>query len=125
MYLAVLTAAAFIAHGLKPIPHQPWSPHPAETKLHNSGGRPPFEAPHFPLPTDKARFVGEAVAMIIAETVHAAKDGAEHVEVIYEVLPAVVATAAAARRTRRMSTMPRSRMSAFMGADSIDQRNTF
>ena len=96
--LAVLTGADFIADGLKRIPHKPWSPHPAETKLHNSGGRPPFEAPHFPLPTDKARFVGEAVAMVIAETVHAAKDGAEHVEVIYEVLPAVVATAAAARQ---------------------------
>ena len=28
---------------------------------------------------DKARFVGEAVAMVVAETVHAAKDGAERI----------------------------------------------
>jgi carbon-monoxide dehydrogenase large subunit len=96
--LAVLTGADFLADGLKPIPHKPWSPHPAEAKLTNKGGLPPFEAPHFPLPTDKARFVGEAVAMVVAETVHAAQDGAEAVEVDYEVLPAVVETAAAARQ---------------------------
>ena len=96
--LAVLTGADFLADGLKPIPHKPWSPHPAETQLRNKGGEPPFEAPHFPLPADKARFVGEAVAMVVAETVHAAKDGAERVEIDYEVLPAVVETVAAARQ---------------------------
>src|ERR1700688_437298 len=96
--LAVLTGADFLADGLKPIPHKPWSPHPAETQLHNSDGTAPFEAPHFPLPTDKARFVGEAVAMVVAETVHAAKDGAERVAIDYEALPAVVETVAAARQ---------------------------
>src|ERR1700679_3402736 len=55
--LAVLTGADFLADGLKPIPHKPWSPHPAEAKLQDKGGAAPFEAPHFPLPTDKARFV--------------------------------------------------------------------
>ena len=96
--LAVLTGADCLADGLKPIPHKPWSPHPAETRLANSGGAPPLEAPHHILPADKARFVGEAVAMVIAETLHAAKDGAECVEVDYEVLPAVVETEAAARQ---------------------------
>ncbi len=96
--LAVLTGADFIADGLKPIPHKPWSPHPAETKLHNSDGTAPFEPPHYPLPADKARFVGEAVAMVVAETVHEAKDGGERVEIDYEVLPAVVETVAAARQ---------------------------
>ena len=96
--LAVLTGADVIADGLKPIPHKPWSPHPAETQLRNKSGEPPFEAPHFPLPTDKARFVGEAVAMVVAETVYAAKNGAEAVEIDYDVLPAVVETAAAARQ---------------------------
>ena len=75
--LAVLTGADFLADGLKPIPHKPWSPHPAEASLRNKSGEPPFEAPHYPLPADKARFVGEAVAMVVAETVHAAKNGAE------------------------------------------------
>ncbi len=95
--LAVLTGADFLADGLKPIPHKPWSPHPAETRLHNRGGV-PFEAPHYPLPADKARFVGEAVAMVIGETLDAAKDGAERLVIDYEVLPAVVETAAAARQ---------------------------
>jgi len=96
--LAVLTGADCAADDLHPIPHKPWSPHPAETKLRNSGGVPPFEAPHHPLPADKARFVGEAVAMVVGETLHAAKEGAERVEIDYEVLPAVVETAAAARQ---------------------------
>ncbi|MFZ0426360.1 MAG: xanthine dehydrogenase family protein molybdopterin-binding subunit [Xanthobacteraceae bacterium] len=96
--LAVFTGADCLADGLMPIPHKPWSPHPAEAKLTNKGGEPPFEAPHFALPTDKARFVGEAVAMVVAETVNAAKDGAEAIEIDYEILPAVVETAAAARQ---------------------------
>jgi len=96
--LAVLTGADFLADGLKPVPHKPWSPHMKEAQLHIKGGEPPFEAPHYPLPTDKARFVGEAVAMVVAETVHAAKDGAERIVIDYEVLPAVVETVAAARQ---------------------------
>jgi carbon-monoxide dehydrogenase large subunit len=96
--LAVVTGADVIADGLKPVPHKPWSPHPAETKLRNKGDVPPFEARHDPLPADKARFVGEAIAMVVAETVNAAKDAAEQVEIDYEVLPAVVETAAAARQ---------------------------
>ncbi len=96
--LAVVTGADVIADGLKPVPHKPWSPHPAETKLRNKGDVPPFEAPHHSLPADKARFVGEAVAMVVAGTVHAAKDAAEQIEVDYDVLPAVVETVAAARQ---------------------------
>ena len=82
--LAVFTGADCNADGLKPIPHKPWSPHPAETPLQNGDGAPPFEPPHFPLPADKARFVGEAVAMVVAETLHAAKDGAERIEIDYD-----------------------------------------
>ncbi len=96
--LAVLTGADVLADGLKPVPHKPWSPHPAETTLRNKSGEPPFEPPHWPLPTDKARFVGEAVAMVVGETVYAAKNGAEAIEIDYEILPAVVETAAAARQ---------------------------
>ena len=106
--LAVLTGADCLADGLKPIPHKPWSPHPAETPLRNSGA-PPFEAPHHPLPADKARFAGEAVAMVVAETLAAAKDGAERLEIDYEVLPAVVETQAAARQDApRIHDDPRS-----------------
>ncbi len=48
------------------------------------------EPPHPILATDKARHVGDAVAVVIAETAAQAKDAAELVEVDYEVLDAVV-----------------------------------
>jgi aerobic carbon-monoxide dehydrogenase large subunit len=96
--LAVFTGFDCQAGGLKPIPHKPWSPHMKEAQLHIKGDEPPFEAPHQPLPTDKAHFVGEALVMVVGETVHAAKDGAERVTIDYDVLPAVVETIAAARQ---------------------------
>jgi aerobic carbon-monoxide dehydrogenase large subunit len=95
--IAVLTGADLLADGMKPIPHRPFSPHPADIPLANTDGTPMFTAPHFPLAIDKVRHVGEAVAMVVAESVAAAKDGAEIVEVGYELLPSVSNTAAAAR----------------------------
>ena len=96
--LMVLTGADVVADGIAPIPHKQWSQHPAEIQLQNSDGSAPFTAPHLLLPTDKARFVGEPVVMVVAETVNAAKDGAEQIEIEYDILPAVTATAAAARQ---------------------------
>ena len=93
---AVLTGRDWLADGLKPLPHQPYSFHPAEIPLVNKDGSPIFTPPHYPLTHDKARYVGEAVAMVVAATVAAAKDAAELVEVEYELLPAVSATRAAA-----------------------------
>src|SRR6202521_3177380 len=95
--IAVLTGRDFIADGLRPIPHKPWSQHPAEIPLVNTDGTDAFTTPHYPLPTDKVRFVGEAVAMVVANTVFAAKAGAERVEVDYEPLPSVTGTVAASR----------------------------
>src|ERR687885_741327 len=74
--LAVLTGRDWLADGLKPLPHQPYSFHPAERPLKNRDGSPVFTPPHYPLTHDKARFVGEAIAMVIAESIAAAKDGA-------------------------------------------------
>ncbi|ANY05222.1 xanthine dehydrogenase family protein molybdopterin-binding subunit [Pseudonocardia sp. HH130630-07] len=48
------------------------------------------ELPRPPLATDRVRFVGEAVALVVAETRALAVDAAELVEVDYEPLPAVV-----------------------------------
>ena len=49
----------------------------------------PFNDPMRPiLPVDKVRFVGEAVAFVVAETALQAKDAAEAVAVDYESLPA-------------------------------------
>src|SRR5882724_1509556 len=51
---------------------------------------------HPALAQGKVRYVGDHVAVIIAETLAQARDGAEKVVVDYEVLPAVVDTAKAA-----------------------------
>jgi carbon-monoxide dehydrogenase large subunit len=45
---------------------------------------------HRPLATDKARYQGDGVAVVIADTRALAKDAAELVEVEYEPLPAVI-----------------------------------
>jgi carbon-monoxide dehydrogenase large subunit len=50
---------------------------------------------HLPLAVDKARFAGDGVAVVVAETRAAAKDAAELVEVDYEPLAAVTDVAAA------------------------------
>jgi aerobic carbon-monoxide dehydrogenase large subunit len=94
--LAVLTARDLAADGLRPIPHKVWSQHPAELMLRERDGFKTFAAPHYPLPGDKVRFVGEAVAMVIANTVAAAKDGVELVDIVYETLPSVTETREAA-----------------------------
>jgi carbon-monoxide dehydrogenase large subunit len=87
--LAVLTGADYLADGLKPIPHRPFSASPPDVALQNRDGSAIFIAPHYPLPADKARFAGEAVAMIVAESLQIAHDAAELVRVDYEPLPAV------------------------------------
>ncbi|HEY7366123.1 MAG TPA: xanthine dehydrogenase family protein molybdopterin-binding subunit, partial [Methylomirabilota bacterium] len=94
--LAVLTGADAAADGLGPIPHRPVPTNPHEVPLRSRDGSAFFLSPHQPLPTDRARFVGEAVAMVIAETPAAARDGVERVAVDYEPLAAVVASVDAA-----------------------------
>lgn len=94
--LAVLTGADADADGLQPIPHNPLPSTKHDMKLHARGGAVPFIGDHRPLPTDKARYVGEALAIVIAETRAQAADAAEAVEVDYEPLPSVSDTAACA-----------------------------
>src|SRR6185295_4176701 len=88
--LAVLTGADCKADGIKPIPHSAVPSTKFDMKLVGPGGGPVFVGPHMLLPADKARHVGEAVAMVVAETRAQAMDGAEAVEVEYEELPFVV-----------------------------------
>jgi carbon-monoxide dehydrogenase large subunit len=95
--LAVLTGADFLRDGLRAIPHRPFSASPPDIRLANRDRSEIFIAPHFPLPADKARFVGEAVAMVVAESVQLARDAAELVHVDYEPLPSVTSAEASAR----------------------------
>jgi aerobic carbon-monoxide dehydrogenase large subunit len=61
----------------------------------NTDGTPMAEPPHPVLAIGKVRYVGDHVAMVVAETAQQAKDAAEHVEVEYEVLQASVTCAQA------------------------------
>jgi len=54
-----------------------------------------FVPPFWPVADDRVRFVGDIVALVVAETVAQAKDAAELIEVSYSPLPSVTATAAA------------------------------
>jgi aerobic carbon-monoxide dehydrogenase large subunit len=53
-------------------------------------------APHPPMPADRARYVGEIVAMVVADTPAAARDGAERVAVDWRPRPAVTMSLTAA-----------------------------
>ena len=93
--IAVFTGADVEADGLNPIPHHVSPSSPPDIPLANRDGSDHRISTHRVLPNDKARFVGEAVAMVIAESAATAKIGAEAVEVDYEVLQAVTDAAAA------------------------------
>jgi aerobic carbon-monoxide dehydrogenase large subunit len=85
--LLVLTGAEWRESG--------WGDLPAAGGMKRPGGRASYR-PRFPaLVEDRVRWVGDYVAFVVAETKHQAIDAAELIEVEYEPLPAVVATAGA------------------------------
>jgi aerobic carbon-monoxide dehydrogenase large subunit len=86
--LAVLTGADYVADGLAPIPHNAGLMGPPDVVVRLRGFA-PITTRDYPMPSDKARFAGEPVAMVVAETVDQAKDAAELLEIAYEPLPAV------------------------------------
>jgi len=92
----VVTGTDCQAAGMEGIPHNPIPKTDNDLKLRGPNDSDIFIGPHIPLPTDKVRHVGEAVAMIVAETRHQAKDAAEALEIEYEELSWVTDTAAAA-----------------------------
>ena len=63
---------------------------PCGWQLHNKDGSPMQEPAHPPLAVDKVRYVGDQVAVVIAETKAQARDAAELIAVDYEVLPAAI-----------------------------------
>lgn len=79
--VAVYTGADMAADGVGGLP--------CGWQVIGKGGTPMIEPAHPPLAVDTVRYVGDAVAVVIAETKNAAKDGAEALEVDYDVQPAV------------------------------------
>jgi carbon-monoxide dehydrogenase large subunit len=63
--------------------------------IHSLDGTPMKEPKHAVLAADKARYVGDHVALVVADTLPQAKAAAALIEVDYEVLPAVSDTAKA------------------------------
>ena len=94
--LGVFTGADCIENGLSPIPHNPSPSTKHDMKLHGPGNGEVFCGDHMPLPSDKARHVGEALAVVVAESLAQAEDAVEAVNIVYEPLPPVSRTDLAA-----------------------------
>ena len=90
--LAVLTAADYVADGRQCIPLMPV---PAgalnvdDPAFKPTAERAIFVSEQWPLARDRVRFPGEALAMVIAETLAQARNALEMIAVDYEPLPAV------------------------------------
>src|SRR5215472_8604263 len=69
---------------------------PPRQVMNNRDGTPMLSPPRYALATDKVRYVGEAVAAVVAETFGEAKDAAEAIVVDTDPLPAVTTASAAA-----------------------------
>lgn len=85
--LAIFTGADLVTAGMRPIPHNPQWTGPPDVELTLRAGTTPYIAPHMPMPAEIVRFVGEAVAVVIADTVEAATDAAALIAIDYDPLP--------------------------------------
>jgi carbon-monoxide dehydrogenase large subunit len=65
--------------------------------LKSRDGSPLLQTNRMPLATDKVRYVGDAIAFVVAETLAQARDAAEAVELDIDALPAVTDAAEAAK----------------------------
>ena len=80
--LQVLTGADLVAAGVKPIP--------GASGFTRADGSPCAAPPRRALAHERVRFVGEAVAAVVAQTLQQARDAAEAIAIDYDELPMVV-----------------------------------
>jgi len=85
--LHVFTGADMAADGVNGLP--------CGWLIHSKDGSPMKEPPHFPIARGRARYVGDIVAVVVAETPDQAKDAAEMIAVDYAPRPAVASIRAA------------------------------
>src|SRR6185437_11601108 len=95
--VAVLTGADCLAAGLNPVPHDPVPKTRYDMKLVPPPGTELFIGPQQLMQAKIVRHVGEAVAMVVADTQTQALDAVEAVSVEYEELPWVTDPRAALR----------------------------
>jgi carbon-monoxide dehydrogenase large subunit len=79
--VAIVTGADLVAAGVKPLP--------LSIDFKRGDGSPTASPPRHALAVDTVRFVGEAVAAVIAQSAEEARDAAEAIDVRYEALPMV------------------------------------
>ena len=80
--VAVLTGADVVAAGQKPMP--------AAAPMKGRGGAEQLVPPRYALTQDRVRYVGEPVALVVAESAAQAQDAAEAIAIEYRELPAVI-----------------------------------
>ena len=85
--IAVLTGEDVAAAGLKPMP--------AAAPMKGRGGADQLPTPRAVLAQGRVRFVGEPVALVVAESAAQAQDAADAISIDYDDLPAVVDARAA------------------------------
>jgi carbon-monoxide dehydrogenase large subunit len=79
--VAIVTGADLVAAGVKPLP--------LSIDFKRGDGSPTASPPRHALAVDTVRFVGEAIAAVIAQSAEEARDVAEAIDVRYEALPMV------------------------------------
>ncbi len=85
--VAIVTGPDLVRSGIKPLP--------TSADFRRAGGAPTAAPPRHALAIDTVRFVGEAVAAVVAQTRDQARDALEAIDVQYESLPSVVDSTAA------------------------------
>ncbi len=85
--LAVLTGADWEADGLGHVA--------GASPVKKRDGSPMFRPPRPGITRDRVRHIGQPVAVVIAESIHAAKDACEAIEIDYRPLPTTLDTATA------------------------------
>ena len=89
--LTIMTAAELESAGVKPLP--------CALPVKNRDGSPMIKPPRPSLAVDRIRFMGEAVAMVVAETLSQARDASELIELDVEELGSVTDCVTAAEES--------------------------
>lgn len=93
---AILTAKEAEADGIQPIRHPPPRSGPPDILLEHRSGKVPDIPPQYMLAKDRVRFVGEAVALVVANSKAEAIEATERIHVAYDPLPAITSAREAA-----------------------------
>ena len=95
--LGFFTGQDWLDDGLAPIPHSPIPSGGDGLGMNENKWSKIYLGINFPLAPERPRFVGEAVAMVVAESAELAADAADLIKIEYEIFPSVTATEAASK----------------------------